>query len=298
MIKWMRIAILSIFAVVAVAFLSVKFTGRITSDTHPPIITADSDEIILPVKSNDEDLMNGMSAYDNRDKDVTGSMVVVSRSKFIRPGVCNVNYAAFDSHNNVGTYTRRVTYSDYHSPEFSLTVPLIYSMSERNVDYLANVKATDVLDGDLSTVVRMNSGVMQTSENGTITMPLDLQVTNTFGDTQELELEVVYLDEVSYQQDRPSLSQYIVYTQPGEKVDAAAYLDGICNGKNKRLFEVTGYSADNVVIDDSAVNYVESGVYRIHYTLYPTGGMPSAETGDTGMSLGSCDLFVVIKEAL
>ncbi len=297
----MRIALIVFFIAVTAVFAYVKVTGALDSDSEAPVITADSEELTVSVDATDEDLLAGMKASDNRDGDVTSSLVVVSRSKFIKTGVVNVNYAAFDSHNNVGTYTRRVTYEDYTSPTFSLSAPLVFRTGVENPNYLANVKATDVLDGDITSLIRMSVGTPLTNDDGTSTTPLTLQVTNTAGDTVTAELELQYVDDDTYSESAPGLSQYLVYTAVGQGVDAASYIDGILSGTTKRSMDDTMFTTEDISIDDSAVDYNTPGTYQIHYTLHSTTDSTitdpyGAETSETE-TLGTTTMFVVVKES-
>ncbi len=299
MIKRMRILLTVFFLVVAVGFAYVKITERMDSDTEAPVISAESDEIELSVEAEDADFLQGMTAEDNRDGDVTDSLVVVSRSKFITPGELNVNYAAFDGHNNVGTYTRRVIYTDYRSPQFSLNGPLVYRLSENYPDYLEHVKANDVLDGDLTSVIRMTTSSGADRDDGTILVALKLQVTNTAGDVSTLELDVNLQDDKTYSLEAPGLSKYLVYTEKGHPIDTWRYVDGVLSGQTKRLFEDSLYTSENVTIDDSEVNYHVPGTYRIYYTLHipPENLAVNEETGEVESDvLGTTTLFVVVKE--
>ena len=109
----LRIAILIFFFAVAAFFAASYVFDKVTSDREAPVIKADSDSIEVNLATTENDLLAGMSAFDNVDGDVTDTLVVVSKSKFIRKGTLNVNYAAFDQSKNVSTYTREVTYTDY-----------------------------------------------------------------------------------------------------------------------------------------------------------------------------------------
>ena len=85
MIKKVQILIIILFVAAAAVFLINRIHERRTSDFKAPVITADSDTLEASVKVTDAELLRGMRAVDNLDGDVTGTMVVASRSKFIRP---------------------------------------------------------------------------------------------------------------------------------------------------------------------------------------------------------------------
>ncbi len=271
MIKKIRILILIFFLVVTAVFGYSKVTAAMDADTQAPVISATADTIEVSVDADDSELLQGLTATDNRDGDVSDSLVVVSRTKFITTGEVNINYAAFDSHNNVGTYTRRVVYTDYTSPEFSAESPLVFRTSDTYPDYLEGITATDVLDGDLTSMIRMSYGYSgTTNEDGTYTLPLTIQVTNTAGDTSSLELEVSFLDDKTYSEDAPALSQYLVYTDAGDEITPSDYISGIRNGTTVRDFEDSSYAIGDITYDDSTVDYNTPGVYQITYTLNQT----------------------------
>lgn len=93
-------------------------------DSSCPVISFDKDIIEVSVSDPDEKLLRGVSAYDKKDGDVSGSLVIESRSALLGGSERIVTYAAFDSDNNVGKGQRRIRYTDYVSPRLSLDAPL------------------------------------------------------------------------------------------------------------------------------------------------------------------------------
>ena len=65
-----------------------------------------------------------------------------------------VTYAAFDSDRHVTKATRTVRYTDYHSPRFTLSQPLICRTNGSRALSLF-VGAADSIDGDLSDRVKI-----------------------------------------------------------------------------------------------------------------------------------------------
>ena len=115
--------IMVVFSILAAfVFGYTLYNRRVVDDKEAPVITADADSLMVSITATDEELLKGMKANDNLDGDITNTLVVLSKSKFISKGVLHANYAAFDSSKNVGTYTREITYVDYVSPRFS-TMP-------------------------------------------------------------------------------------------------------------------------------------------------------------------------------
>ena len=194
----LRILILIFFVVVTAIFAFSRVRDYLTSDSHAPVIQADSDSIQVYVGATDADLMAGMSAQDNLDGDVTDTLAVVSKSKFISKGTLRVNYAAFDRNNNVGTYSRNVTYVDYISPRFVVTSPLRFLSGNSDYDYLAGIGAEDCLDGNISGQIKMTLGDTTAVSDSVSRRMLNLQVTNSAGDTSVIELPLSFEDHKTY----------------------------------------------------------------------------------------------------
>ena len=151
----LRIAILIFFCVVSVLFTVAYVRERLSTDYNAPVIEADSDTLRVSVTAGDQELLEGMTARDNLDGDVTDTLVVVSKSKFISKGVLRVNYAAFDNNRNVGIYSREVTYTDYVSPRFRMDAPLRFASGGSMPDYLEHITAQDCMDGDLTRQIKI-----------------------------------------------------------------------------------------------------------------------------------------------
>ncbi len=267
----LRILIVIFFLIVLVIFGVTRVREQLTSDYEPPEITADSDTIFLSVNATDAEYLAGMTAYDKKDGDVTNTLVVASKTKFSSKGTLRVNYAAFDNNSNVGTYTREVTYTDYHSPHLSLTSPLRYIEGSTKVDYLTAFSADDCIDGNISTKIRVSTGNKEIVSDELATEPVTVQVTNSAGDTATLELTARYESYADYSQPAPSLSDYIIYATVGDvRPDLRANINGVWSSGAVRRFEATNYSFTDITVNDSGVDYNTPGVYPITYSLSRT----------------------------
>ena len=116
--------------------------GR-NNDTIAPAITMESNELTISVQDDESVLLEGITAQDNRDGDVTDSLTVDNISTFNRDGKRYVTIAAFDSSNNVGKATREITYKDYRPPHFDITEPMVFSIG--STKYFGAITANDVL---------------------------------------------------------------------------------------------------------------------------------------------------------
>ena len=292
--KQLRILIVIIFIAIATAFVVYTERDRRTSDFTAPVIQADSDTIEASVNVTDEELLKGMTATDNLDGDVTASLVVGSRSKFIRKGTVRVSYAAFDKNNNVGSYVRDLTYTDYVPPRFAIHAPLAYIRSEtRDVQQiLKSITAHDCIDGDITPQIILTQGETRVVNSDVTAQTVNLQVSNRSGDTSTLELEVLFEDYNVFNQQRPHLSDYLIYVKVGEHPDFRSVADGIGYGNNFTSFADSNYDRNrDVAIDTSEVDTDTPGTYHVIYTL-------TREVGDGGRreDLGSTVLTVVVEE--
>ena len=257
----LRIALLVLFLITSAVFGVDRFFSYRDRDNTPPVISSDSDELTLSVKDNEEALLRGLTATDDRDGDVTDTIVVAARSNFIEEGVTRVDYAVFDSHNNIGSYSRKVTYSDYHSPRFRSDEPLVLR-SGGNYDY-SFLQAEDVLSGDISNKIKL----MTTFDDSGKECKVDLEVTNDFGDISKLELTLDVYGSAEYNRMHPALTEYILYVPPGQKPDLSSYLNGIWQGNKQLTFEEAEIDPAYITIDEDLVNYEEPGVYTAVFSL-------------------------------
>lgn len=289
-IKTFRTLITVFFLCVFTVFAIYRVRLYLASDSKAPVITADTDAIEASVSVTDEELLAGMRAEDNMDGDVTGSLVVASKSKFIKKGTLNVNYAAFDKNNNVGVYTRELTYVDYESPKFQITQPLRVLTGDTRANILEHIAATDCLNGNITSQIMYTLGERTMTGDRASIQTMNLQVTNSAGDTATLELEIDYDDYNSYYTPAPQLSDYVIYTKVGEVPNYRGLLIGIWTGGVTRSFSGSDYDASDVQINSTHVNVKEPGTYPVYYRLIRTNVDGAREM------LGIAKLLVVVEE--
>lgn len=295
--KRLRILIILFFIATSIGF-SLYYVGeQAIKDSKAPEIVCDSDNIEAGIEATDQELLEGMTAKDKRDGDVTKSLVVVSKSKFFEKGKRRVNYAAFDRNSNVATYERELTYTNYTSPHFSLTSPLRFRTDVSEMDLLEILNVTDCLDGDISRLikVRYDNKVLEESENGT--RDVSAQVTNSAGDTVKIELEMEFLNDAEYRLPYPKLSEYLVYTKVDKELDLSKYLIGVQDGGTEYLFGKDNEYGENEPVYEAGdvdvkpeIDYSTPGTYKVQYTLQDTVPYNGLET------LGSTTLYVVVEE--
>ena len=165
MIRFVRILVAVAFTVVSVIFVK-YYIGMVKSkDETYPVITVEGDLIEVKTDGDRESLLKGVTAYDEKDGDLTDRVIVESISRFFDKGVCKITYAVCDSDQHVANATRKIKYKDYTSPRFTLSKPLIFGLGER-VNLSEIVGAEDCLDGNISGSVIVTSSDYKSGQIG------------------------------------------------------------------------------------------------------------------------------------
>lgn len=186
-LRWFAITLFLLS--VAVYALNQNQIRRKTDQTIPKI-SMDQDEIQVSVKDPEKVWKKGITAYDEKDGDITDSLVIESVSTFLEKGRRLVSYAAFDRDGHVAKASRQLIYTDYHSPKISCAKPFSFPVGTQ--DILDSVYATDCIDGDISNKVEI-TGDSVFFLNIAGEYEIWLQVTNSCGDmvTVPVTLEMV-----------------------------------------------------------------------------------------------------------
>lgn len=254
--KIVKLALIIVFAL-AIGIFGVseiiELGGR---DATDPVIESDRDVLEIPCAYTQEQLMEGMSASDEEDGDLTDQIVAGSFSRFISDGVCSLTYVVFDSANRSASLTRNVHFTDYHSPRFTLTEPLVFRQQEGNyAEIMRRLGAQDVLDGDLDDWITQTDTDVNYSAIGSYTM--SVEVSNSFGDTSTAALPV-HVVSGEEQQVQISLTAGIVYIQQGTDINPSDYIAGVTDYDGAAL-DISEVSAE------SGVDINTPGCYEIHY---------------------------------
>lgn len=232
-------------------------------DRDPPQITMDSDELTLSVSDPESALLQGVTATDPQDGDVTDSLVVESVRGVVAEQEFTVTYAAFDDAGNVAKAQRTVHYSDYVSPKFQLTGALLFRAGT-SPDIFSVLEAEDVVDGDLTDRIKatLTSGNQQISEPGEYTV--EFRVTNSLGDTSYFEAPIRVVAAEGAAAD-VKLTEYLVYVTKGDKFQPKEYLDTMKAGSE--TVALGRYNADVFIDVDSNVDTDTPGTYWVDYTI-------------------------------
>lgn len=292
-----RVISIIIFIAVLAAFGGYQITEMKNNDLTGPKITMESETITVLSEADEKELLAGIRAEDKKDGDVTDSLIVEMESNFVEAGRRMITVAAFDSDNHVAKATREVIYSDYQPPTFSLSAPLRFPLDTQDV--LTNLKAQDVLDGDITGNIKISTEyALKTSEAGDY--PMVFSVANSAGDVVSLPVTVeIYDQKEENQKPQITLSEYLVYTSAGTPLNAWDYvqeitLDGreyirqgdgtLQDPEPEEYQERIAVSEEEVAVSED-VDYNTPGVYEITYRI----------TNDNEMT-GTVRLIVVVSE--
>ncbi len=257
-----RLLYLIPIAMCLVVFFGYRWTVGMSQDTKAPSISAEG-ELILSVSQGQDALLQGVTATDDKDGDVTAGILVEKIKMLDKKGTFQVTYAAFDKAGNVSKLNRQGRYTDYTGPRFTFSGPMCFQ-EKSYIDLLSFIGATDPLQGDLSRWVRA-SMLEGSSITALGTHRVLLTVTGAMGETEKLEIPVEVYPAGTYQ-GKLELQEYIVYLKQGSRFDARSYL------KSFTLFNQTtqlpGRLAEGFSLTlTGQVDTATPGVYALGYTV-------------------------------
>lgn len=260
--NWIWVTIMALCLLLFAAYWTYN---RSVTDTTPPTITIAQPEQIPEISVEDPQsvLLQGVTAKDNRDGDVTSSVIVESLGSINDEHEITVTYAAFDKSGNVGKAQRTVRYTDYVGPRFALTKPMIYTYGTQ-FDVLHVVQVSDRMDGDIRHRVKtMLVDDTSLSEEGVHNVRF--RVTNSLGDMEELVLPV----EVQYSgryEAQLYLNEYLIYLPKGAVFTPEKYLLEVVYRGNSTLlrYRVPGTMKLEV---EGTVDTQTPGMYPVAYTM-------------------------------
>ncbi|MBQ6020646.1 MAG: hypothetical protein IJL26_10785 [Clostridia bacterium] len=252
MMRLMRIVICVAFIVTSFLFGKYWYRAK-KEDKTLPVITIENDMLEVELDASAEDLLVGVSAYDEKDGDLTERVIVESISKFTEVGVCKVYYAVCDYDNHVASASRRITYKGYTSPKFYLNRSLCFSQLE-SIDASSVIGAYDVIDGDISSNIIITSVDYEYGVLGTYTVKAE--VSNSKGDQISLSIPLI-VENRNINAPTVALSSYLIYVPKGTEIDPMHYFvsarDSYEQDVSASLFLETDYQKD------------KEGVYSFHF---------------------------------
>ncbi len=290
--RFSRLLLLLSIAALAV-FL---FNHRTGVDTRAPEISLESPSIEISVLDGEEKLLEGVNAYDSADGDVTDTVAIENISTFYGDKKRLVTYVAFDSDNHVARATREMHYTDYESPEFTLSEPLQYLPGAVHLQ----IGAHDSLDGEITSAIKLvESDPITTDQPGEYS--LTFQVANSAGDISSLTVSLEILENQPAGTPVIRLNKYLDYVHTGRRVNLSSYIDTVqISGREYRVVEGDGNfnggaePGEEIVIGTNQigisgdVNTRVPGTYKVVYTM-------TMERGDGNTVSGHTALYIVVR---
>ena len=255
--KSVKTVLIVVFLLVSLGFGFMYGYDALMVDHTKPSILCDGARLEVSVDATDAELCRGLQALDDRDGDLTDRILVRGVSHLTGANSAVVSYVVFDSASNFATFSRTVYYTDYQKPQFALSRPLIYRVNE-TIALSDRLTALDVLDGDISGRIRVVSTSMTNTIEGEY--PLDVQVTNSKGDTATLTLTVAVRN---YTSRHPiiSLSDYLIYVEQGsEAVDFRSFIEAAYENEGGEALAL-----EDIHISES-VDFTKAGCYEVTYS--------------------------------
>ena len=237
--------------------------ARIRDDHTAPKIIVEEGLLQVSVQNSESVLLQGVTARDNRDGDVTTSLLVESVRLLDTDGNATATYAAFDKAGNVAKAQRQIRFTDYESPKFTLNTPLVFTQGS-NFDVLNVIGAQDMVDGDIQHRIRATS-LDETSIATLGTHQVQFRVTNSLGDMVERIFPVEVYSAGTYDASL-TLTDYLIYMPVGATFVAESYLNTFT--LNREATSLTeGLPAGFTLTTSGFVDTQTPGVYALSYTV-------------------------------
>jgi uncharacterized membrane protein len=259
------IKFITIIAAVFVAIFSTVVYFSTLGKKDKPILVCSVDGIIEgSINVTNEELLKYVAASDEQDGDLSSKIKVTRQNRFIGGDSHSIiiTFSVCDSDNNVTAIQRLLTFTDYEPPKITLLGDFIFASgySYTLTDYCT---ATDLIDGELDDYIKMISPEFTATEGK---YPVNIKVTNSLGDTSELNIEAIITTK-DYYSTKIRLKEYITYVNAGEKIDYKNFVDGIVyNSSGVR------YTLDDIRVDDSQIDLSKAGTYQVFYKIYNANG--------------------------
>lgn len=260
----LRLCVAILFASVLVLYILLQIQQLNTDSTYP-VLTVDSEMLYVSIDASAKELLSGVTAYDEKDGDLTDKIIVESISRFKEPGVAVIKYAVCDNDNHVSSVKRKLTYTNYAPPRFTLSDSLVFGVSQ-NINIRNILGAEDLIDGDISGKVIITANEYASNVEGVF--HISAKVTNSKGDMITLQLPV-YVEEQSLSAPTVQLHSYLAYVKCGEAFDVDANL--------LSAYDAQGADLRSDVQIDTNLDTETPGIYEAHYRAVDASGRTGHE---------------------
>ena len=286
-----------LLVVTLAAFAAFLFFHRSEVDSRGPVIHIEESLIEVSVEDGDDRFLEGVTASDSTDGDVTESVAVENVSNFYSDGKRLITYVAFDADKHVGRATRELQYTDYESPKFILEAPLQYFPGSVNL----MISAQDCLDGDISSAIKlMVDDPITPDQPGEYTATF--QVANSAGDVTSLPVTIEIMKNENEVMPVLNLDTYLEYIHQGDHFDPYAHLETVhISNRDYQVVKGQGnfteetlepgtervIGTDMIKVSDS-VDTEKPGTYKVKYSI-------TVDKGNNEFISGHTVLYVVVR---
>ena len=250
--KIIQRVLIVLLVLLAVAHIATSIYETFSGRQDAPTVSCPSDTLDVSATDPESVLLQGVTASDPQDGDLTDRVIIGGKSKLISKDTAVVTFLVFDSDDNMGKCTRRIRYTDYQRPQFSVKDPLVFTPDE-DITLLNHLTAKDVVDGDLTDQIRAST--LSATDNSEVYL-ISVQVTNSIGDTAWVKLPVL-VRETNPMQPVVQLTSYLIYLDQGSFFDPTDYVSSVTvSGNEVPLSDISiDSNVDTFVADTYQVTY-------------------------------------------
>lgn len=254
------VGIVSLLCMLA-AYAAIIYFWDIRNDDAEPEIFVEDGLLEVSVKDGRNRLLEGVSAFDKEDGDLTDQIIIDSVSPFNSAKERIVKYVVFDSENQVAEASRKIVYTDYTEPVITLLkAPIVNTLSNAKIGQL--IGAVSSVDGDISNRVVVRSG----AQDGYF-FDVNVSVTDSTG-TEAVQSFTCEYNRNIYMLDI-RLKKYLVKIPAGTDYDFRENIKEIVSGNDLQSGLISSVNIQE------QIDYETPGVYQVIYYL-------DAGNGNTG----------------
>ena len=195
--KYVHIAMVLLLIIILVILFSIYYyhTQIATNKNYPVIEFTDEYETEISVQVTEMDLLKGVRAFDAEDNDLTANIAIEQMSNLIKGNRREIVYVVSDSDNNVTKITKEIQYTDYKPPVLRSISKNPVIEERKYSEILDCFRATDVIDGDISEKIKIESVDTSADSISSGVFPVEVSVTNSCGDTVYLKSTVTLFEQ-------------------------------------------------------------------------------------------------------